>query len=799
MLNDFITGITKRKLTKDKIWKSEDLIRSIIEAVPVPFAVNDDQLNIIYLNASFIKTFGYTLEDIPTLSHWWPKAYPDPAYREWVATAWQNNLEKAQQEHKPFVPLEINIQCKDATVKTTLCSASSIGDSYDGLHLVTLYDITEQKTFEKKISMVTQHLNEAQKIAKLGSWYLNLLTGELEWSDEIYELFELDQKMHEPTYEGFLNAIHPDDRELVNEAYQRSLEDHTTYNYIHRLLMHDGRIKYVREQGENFYAKDGTPQGSRGTVHDVTDEILLQEDLKLKNDALLEASARLELATHAAGIGIWVWDLTNNTLVWDAQMYKLYDIQEWQSEVMLPCEFWRTCCHADDLERMETTLQAAIDNSIPLDTSFRIYDLTGAEKYLHATAIVKYDANNIPKYMIGINRDITMEENLTQNLTLSKVAAEKANKIKSDFLANMSHEIRTPLNGVIGLTELLLQTQLNPLQYEYLTKSETASRALLNVLNNILDYSKIEAHKLTLESTVFSLDDLIDNLIAMLSYKAEQKHLSLETQIDDSVPRTLIGDPLRLQQILTNLTVNALKFTESGYVRISIRATPHGDRDKFTFSISDSGIGMSEQEQTALFQPFSQVDTSFTRKYGGSGLGLMITKELVDLMEGEVTVESIPGEGSTFTFTAIFKHATSDELSQKTTQNDIFSLPNHKRLHLLLVEDNDLNQLVASERLKQMGITCSIANNGLEAVEMVQRETFDAILMDMQMPIMDGLEATKEIRKLEGFSDLPIIALSAAVLQDDLTLAQEAGMNDFIAKPIDKIVLQNILSKWLSI
>ena len=658
-----------------KTYQSEKLLRSIIDTVPIPLAVNDDQQNIIYLNASFIKTFGYTLEDIPTLTQWWPRAYPDPTYRQWVSTTWQVNLEKAKRENKPFEPLEINIQSKDATVRTMLCSASPINDSHDSLTLVTLYDITEQKIFDRKINTITQYLNEAQKIAKLGSWHLNLVTTELEWSNEVYELFGIDKATHVPTYEGFLNAIHPEDRELVNEVYARSVESHTPYNYIHRLLMPDDSIKYVREQGETFYAPDGQPTASRGTVHDISEEVLLQKTLEAKN---------IELT------------------------------------------------------------------------------------------------------------------NYTHQLKSSTEIAQNASKIKSDFLANMSHEIRTPLNGVIGLTELLLQTNLQPLQREYLNKSETASRALLNVLNNILDYSKIEAHKLILETRVFNLDDTLNSLHAMLSYKAEQKQLSLETHIDDSVPRMLIGDPLRLQQILSNLTVNALKFTQKGFVRIAITSTPQEDQAKLTFAISDSGIGMSKKEQTTLFQPFSQVDASFTRKYGGSGLGLMISKELVELMGGEVIVHSVSGEGSTFTFTILLECAPLD-MNTVIEETHTSALPNHKPLHLLLVEDNDLNQLVASERLKQMGITCSIANNGLEAVEMVQKEVFDAVLMDLQMPIMDGLEATREIRKLPGYEKLPIIALSAAVLQDDLKMAIEAGMNDHIAKPIDKILLQDILAKWLGI
>lgn len=423
----------------------------------------------------------------------------------------------------------------------------------------------------------------------------------------------------------------------------------------------------------------------------------------------------------------------------------------------------------------------------------------GRIKYVHEQGETIYADDGEPISSRGTVHDVTDQKELEKSLILARQEAERANQVKSDFLANMSHEVRTPLNGVIGLTDLVLQTDLESLQRDYLLKSQTAAQALLGVLNNILDYSKIEVQKLTLETKRFNLRAILKTTYDMFGYLAEQKQLIFEDHVDENVPVDLIGDPLRLQQILSNLVANAIKFTDSGHVKISITTTKQNKHDKLTFSISDTGIGMTAEDQEVLFKPFSQLDSSFTRKYGGSGLGLVITKELVELMGGEISVQSSIGEGSTFMFSAVFEDAVVDnaESVDKTAsegKNDLFL---RDKFHFLLVEDNDLNQLVAMERLKQMGITCDIANNGLEAVEMVQKGLYDAILMDIQMPVMDGLEATRHIRKLEGRKNIPIIALSAAVSQKDQNAAIEAGADDFVSKPIDSLLLNNALIKLL--
>ena len=401
----------------------------------------------------------------------------------------------------------------------------------------------------------------------------------------------------------------------------------------------------------------------------------------------------------------------------------------------------------------------------------------------------------------SLKDEIQHGKQIEAELKQAKEKAEQMSHAKGEFLANMSHEIRTPMNGVIGTLQLLEDTNLNAEQKEFVETAHKSADALLAILNDILDLSKIEAGKLSFENIAFNFKQIIKDIVILYSLKSEQQGVLLVQQIDESMPEYLMGDPTRLRQVIVNLVSNALKFTRQGQVKVSLDVVKKqaGSVD-IKVTVSDTGIGISQAAQETLFNAFTQADGSTTRKYGGTGLGLAIVSQLVDMMGGSLGVDSVEGEGSAFWFTANLQNT--DEIpetaAEAATGDGSFQL----NAKILLVEDNPINQMVAQKMLEKIGLKATLANNGIEALKLLKEQVFDLVLMDCQMPEMDGFDATREIRKLDikalNQQPVPVVAMTANVMSGDRERCLEVGMDDYIGKPVQRDKLESVLGKWLS-
>ncbi|MGH8442457.1 MAG: 7TM diverse intracellular signaling domain-containing protein [Nevskiaceae bacterium] len=402
----------------------------------------------------------------------------------------------------------------------------------------------------------------------------------------------------------------------------------------------------------------------------------------------------------------------------------------------------------------------------------------------------------------GVVQDIS-ERREREDLTRARAAAEAATTAKSDFLAKMSHELRTPMNAIIGFTDLALRGDAEPRRLEHLGHIRAAARSLLRIINDILDLSKIEAGKLALDHRDFDLKTVLDHVHALLAQQAKDKGLRLSVVCAEQTPQALIGDPLRLEQVLVNIVGNAVKFTERGEIELTVEPASATDRRaRLRFMVRDTGVGLTPEAQAQLFTPFTQVDAFSTRRHGGTGLGLAITRQLVEKMGGRIAVESLPGVGSVFLFTAEFGVDPARAPRAAEAAPAVPALSAHRTAVLrgarvLLVEDNALNRQLATEILQPTGIVLDIAENGPDAIGAVRQAAYNAVLMDVQMPGMDGLEATRRIRSMPGGTTLPIVALTANAMERDREDCLAAGMNDFITKPVDSDQLLLTLSHWI--
>ena len=415
------------------------------------------------------------------------------------------------------------------------------------------------------------------------------------------------------------------------------------------------------------------------------------------------------------------------------------------------------------------------------------YTKTGREYWALTTLTPIIDVDGNINKVIAIESDISANKKVEQELTVAKEKAEESKRVKEEFLANMSHEIRTPLNGIKGFTDLLVKNKHYPEQEKYLEAISFSTKNLLAIINDILDFSKIEAGKMEIERTIFYLRDLIESIFNSFIFQAEEKGLVISKVIEDKIPESLLGDPVRINQVITNLMSNALKFTEKGSIQLSVEEVARvGNNVNLLFKIKDSGIGIPPNKVNAIFDSFSQASSSTTRKYGGTGLGLAIVKKIVNLFDGDIRVESTEGIGSTFIFNLNLQIAEDQTIIKENKRPELEI--DLSGLRVLVAEDYPMNQLLINETLSSWDFEVEIVENGKLAFEKMRDNHFDLILMDVNMPEMGGLEATKLIRENleEPKKSIPIIAMTAGALKGDKEECINAGMNDYVSKPFDQ-------------
>ncbi|WP_441296595.1 PAS domain S-box protein [Aeromonas sp. A35_P] len=522
--------------------------------------------------------------------------------------------------------------------------------------------------------------------------------------------------------------------------------------------------------------------GSRMFVCIITD---LTQQLAQRNE-ILSTRDQLQMAADVAELGIWSWDLGSNALSWNNRMFELYDLPLTLREEGLNYQHWANRVHPDDLAATTTSLNRAVAGIGIYDPVFRVMQDNGDHRVIQAGARVERDSSGQALRVIGFNRDITAQTELESRLLYAKEQADAASQTKSSFLANMSHEIRTPLNAVLGMLQLIQYTELTARQLDYVVKAHSAANSLLGLLNDILDYSKIEASKLQLDLHPFDIELLMRDLAIVLDGNQRQKEIEVMFDIDPRLPNHLIGDSMRLQQVLTNLAGNALKFTIKGQVVIKVALLArHEQTVTIRVAVTDSGIGISAHQLDRIFESFTQAETSTTRRFGGSGLGLVICKRLIKLMGGELLVESELGHGSRFWFDITLAQA--EPQSLKEACPDMAPPP-----YILVADDSEMAADLLQRTLLLLGWQAELVHSGTEAVRRVDEarargRPFDIVLMDWRMPDMDGLSAAAQVRQQAGQESAPRIIMVTAYGHEVFTESHQSGATPFVSlltKPV---------------
>ena len=647
--------------------------------------------------------------------------------------------------------------------------------------------LTEHRQAEQALRRSEQRLRDAQSLGRIGDWELDVATGMLTYSEEMNRLLEREPDAGPLSLAEAMTYFLPEDAQDVAENIRSAVATGRGWHHEARVRLPSGEVVWYAGTGTAITDDQGQITKLWGVNQEITSS-------KLAEAALRESEQKFALTFHSSPVCMALTTIADGRFL-DVNEEFLRFFGRTREEVVgqtaLELGFW----DASHRPTIMTDLQVgATVHNRELTVAIKPGDV---RTVLWSGVLVAIGSEQC---LISSSLDISERKQAEVALAQARDAAEAANRAKSEFLANMSHEIRTPLNAVMGLGHLALQTDPSPRLREYLTKINTSAAGLLRLLNDLLDVGRVESGRLVLEQTTFALPATLQQVLGLMAVEADRKGLELRIIATTDTPEYLVGDPLRLEQILFNLVGNAVKFTAAGRVELTITPCKAGpDKVLLTFTVTDTGIGMTPEQRAGIFEPFVQGENSTARRFGGAGLGLTICRRLVELMGSELMVTSEPGVGSAFSFTVRFGVGKAADVSQIEPFDSVAVTSACRALRVLVAEDNPFNQEVVRELLEQVGATVTLAGNGREAVATLNTapDGFDLVLMDLQMPELDGYGATRLIREQWSADRLPIIALTAHGSAEERRRCRDSGMNDHLAKPVTPDRFYDCLMKWV--
>lgn len=636
----------------------------------------------------------------------------------------------------------------------------------------------ELHSYTNELKEKEQRLSESQAIAQLGNWDLLLDNNTIEWSREAKEILELDENTAFSTLEWFAGLLKQDARKELWSVFRQAIESNRDFNIDVRIQLPSRKTKYLNLRVRSTEVHDEAKKKVRGTIQDITSRKRMEAALAASEDKYVRL---FKESTDA----IWITTIEGKFLDFNPATVELFGFS---AEELRNLYVYQLYYNPYERERARKVLE---EKGVLREYELMLRKKDGTKLDCIVNASFWKSNDGKQQGYQGIIRDIT-ERKRTEELIRNKEIAERSSRLKQRFLANMSHEIRTPITAIAGLTHLIVKTKLSPQQEQYIEGIKTSAEHLLALVNDILDFSKIEEGKVKFHSIEFALEEHLVQLVRTMEFTAQNKGIELMLDFDHSIPAKVVGDPVKLNQIIFNLLSNAIKFTQKGFVKLTARLIEDAKNAiVVSLTVQDTGAGIPEDKLTTIFRSFTQLGKDVTKTAEGTGLGLSITRQLVELQGGTISVKSKVNEGSVFEVVMLFKKnldtapsGRSDE--ENTKEKKIIDIGYKK---ILIVEDKKLNQLVTGEMLKSWwkNIEIDVADDGKIAVEKVKERNYDLVLMDVQMPVMNGYEATKFIRnelKLP-YTELPILAMTAYNTEVEMRQCLEAGMNDVMAKPFE--------------